>query len=481
MKTLVALTIVCCMISECSLYAHRVPRSEYDRNITVDVRPTSLRIRYRLEIDELTLVELVGDPKNKFPLDFSQVVGRKEFGDAFLQKMNQVIADQLIVQLNGKELPLSLKTSRVEYLDSAQFYFEFAADFKVTAEKNQIQIWDTTFSDCKGRYVLKSDYADQVEVVEVQEPGEIQLTGMDRENEKKFMCRVSIPLAAKVVSTDELQEPAPPSTFQADQATFWQLLREVNRTDNLQLLFDSRIGLWLILGVAFLHGCLHSISPGHGKTMVAAYLVGEKGTPKHALALGIVTTITHTSTAIGVALLLKFALKDVPPQTVQQVLGVGGGLLVAMIGVWLFLHRVAGKSDHVHGFASHSHSHAGDDSGHGHSHGITPEQFGRVSWIRLIFLGISGGLIPCWGAILWVLYCVTAHRYGLALWTVLSFSLGLAMVLVFIGLLVVWTARKSNQMVGKHLGWERFSQALSILGAVAVIAIGLFLCQQNLK
>ena len=183
-------------------------------------------------------------------------------------------------------------------------------------------------------------------------------------------------------------------------------------------------------------------------------------------------------------MLLKFVLQDTPPQTVQSVLGIVGGALVAFIGLWLLMQRLSGRSDHVHiGSHSHgdghSHSH-GEDGGHAHSHGLTPEQFGRVSWVRLILLGISGGIVPCWGAILWVLYCVTAGRYGLAVWAVLAFSVGLAAVLILIGLSVVWGGRLGARKFGGR-GWFRVvAKWVPIVGAALVIAIGLWLCKINL-
>jgi ABC-type nickel/cobalt efflux system permease component RcnA len=216
--------------------------------------------------------------------------------------------------------------------------------------------------------------------------------------------------------------------------------------------------------------------------MVAAYLIGEQGTPRHAVILGLIVTLTHTSAAFVVALLLKFVLPPSAAPTVQIVLGVVGGALVAFIGLWLLMQRLSGPSDHVHvGAHSHGHAHShGEDGGHAHSHGLSPDQFGRVGWMRLILLGISGGVVPCWGAILWVLYCVTAGRYGLALWAVLAFSVGLAAVLILVGLSVVWGGRAgASRFRGR--GWFRVvSKWLPIVGAGLVVAIGLWLVKINL-
>jgi nickel/cobalt transporter (NicO) family protein len=128
---------------------------------------------------------------------------------------------------------------------------------------------------------------------------------------------------------------------------------------------------------------------------------------------------------------------------------------------------------------SHSHSHSHGD-GHEHSHGLTPEQFARVGWVRLILLGISGGIVPCWGAILWVLYCVTAGRYGLALWAVLAFSVGLASVLILIGLSVVWGTRAGARTFRGRYWFRIVSKWLPIVGAALVVVIGVWLMRINL-
>jgi ABC-type nickel/cobalt efflux system permease component RcnA len=264
---------------------------------------------------------------------------------------------------------------------------------------------------------------------------------------------------------------------------FWDLLRKIETRENLVVLLDSDVGLWMILLLAAVHGMLHSISPGHGKTMVAAYLIGEQGTPRHAVILGLIVTLTHTSMAFAVALLLRYVIAPESGPQVERVLSLVGGALVVVIGLWLFKSRIAGQTDHFH-FGSHSHgighSHSHGD-GHDHSHGLTPEQFRTVSWPRLILLGISGGVVPCWGAILWVLYCTTAGRYGLALWAVLSFSVGLSIVLILIGLSVVWSGRLGARSFGTKRWFRVVSKWLPIVGAALVVAIGVWLMRISLS
>src|SRR5262249_5176025 len=152
----------------------------------------------------------------------------------------------------------------------------------------------------------------------------------------------------------------------------------------------------------------HALTPGHGKTLVAAYLVGERGTIWHAVLLGVVTTLTHTSSVLVLAGVLWIWKPD--RAAGQTGLGGGLGLAVACLGFWLLLRRLPGQADHVHlPGQGHHHHH---DGHHHHHHGPadhTHEEHGNVvplgadgrsvSWWGLIVLGMTGGLIPCWDAI----------------------------------------------------------------------------------
>lgn len=462
-----------------SAHAHQVPRAEYDRNVTVTVRADAVLIRYRLEVDEFTLLRLVGDPANRFPLDPNKRIGRQDMADAFVARMKEVIPDQLLASIDDQPLSFTCSAIKPNFLDSVQFQFTLKAPLALKPGSHSLEIEDLNFADKKGRLSIKVEVEEPLKPESITEIAERRSTGL--------MDQRALAAAKFVAPTAPIVEPPTPPTIEPGEPpaepepeTFWQLLRRAQQEENLAVLLDSKLGLAAILLIAFMHGVMHSIAPGHGKTMVAAYLIGEQGTPRHAVVLGLVVTLTHTSAAFAVALLLKFVWADAPPETVQRILSLAGGALVAFVGLWLLMQRLRGDGhghSHAHGHG-HAHSHGSDD-GHGHSHGVTPEQFARVGWFRLILLGISGGVVPCWGAVLWVLYCVTAGRYGLATWTVLSFSFGLAIVLILLGLSVVWGARAgSSRFAGK--GWFRYvAKWLPIVGAIAVIAIGLWLCRMN--
>ena len=468
--------------------AHPVPRSEHDRNVTVTWRADGIFIKYRLEIDEYTLLTTVARWLADQPGDTRTPIGPKEIADAYIARMKAVIPDNLIGRLDGKDLHFTCTGGSVLFRDSAQFEFRLKAAVGLNPGTHTLEVEDINFLDKKGRLAMKFEAEPPLTVQRVREPPESHVTEATEADRRTVSATVKLPGSLPPETTPSPPppdvEPAPPPA--PEPAGFWDLFHKVRSTENLSVLLDTKAGLGLILLLAFLHGAIHSASPGHGKTMVAAYLIGEQGTPRHAIILGLIVTLTHTSTAFAVALLLKFVLPPTAAPAVQSVLGIGGGIVVAFIGLWLFMTRLAGRSDHVHlgshshGHGhSHSHSHA-DGHGHAHSHGLTPEQFARVSPARLVLLGVSGGVIPCWGAILWVLYCVTAGRYGLALWAVLAFSVGLACVLILIGLSVVWGGRAGASRFGGR-GWFRaVAKWLPIIGAALVVAIGLWLVKVNL-
>ena len=202
------------------------------------------------------------------------------------------------------------------------------------------------------------------------------------------------------------------------------------------------------LGIAFLFGALHALTPGHGKTMVAAYLVGSRGTPKHAFQLGLVTTITHTLSAFALGLLALFASQYVLPEQLYPILGFISGMTVCGVGLWLLEERLSNSSndhehEHVHEQHSHHHHHHHNDSEHQHHH-HQPEE--TVTLQSLIALGVAGGMVPCPSALVLLLSAIALHKAAYGMLLLSAFSLGLASVLVTLGLLVVYAYQWLNRL-----------------------------------
>jgi nickel/cobalt exporter len=201
--------------------------------------------------------------------------------------------------------------------------------------------------------------------------------------------------------------------------------------------------------------------------LVAAYLVGERGTAFHALVLGLVTTLTHTGTVLALAAALLFFFPRAVPADIQFGLGLVGGLLVAGMGAWLLLRRLSGGADHFHiGGGGHHHHH----NEHNHTH--APHVPG---WWGLIVLGVSGGIIPCWDAILMLGFAISAQRLWLGVPLLLAFSAGLAGVLIAIGIGVVYL----KGFASSHWAESRAVQGLPIVSAVLVTCLGLWLCYDS--
>jgi ABC-type nickel/cobalt efflux system permease component RcnA len=236
----------------------------------------------------------------------------------------------------------------------------------------------------------------------------------------------------------------------------------------------------MLLSLAALFGAAHALTPGHGKTLVAAYLIGERGTVCHACVLGLVTTLTHTGTVLALAVILLLFFPQAVPKDVQAVLGLVGGLLVAGMGFWLLLRRLSGGADHVHlGGHGHHHHHSGGHADHchdedGHVHALAaPSQ--AVSWWGLVILGMSGGIVPCWDAILMLGFAISAQRLWLGVPLLLAFSAGLASVLILIGIGVVYFKGFATSRWGSG-PWVR---ALPLVSAVLVTGMGLWLCYDS--
>ncbi len=230
------------------------------------------------------------------------------------------------------------------------------------------------------------------------------------------------------------------------------------------------IGLLVAAGL----GGFHALSPGHGKTIVGAYLVGARGTPWHAVLLGLTVTITHTAGVFALGLVTLFASQYVVPERLYPVLGVVSGAIVLAMGVSMFATRLRGLA----GVQVDVHSHS-DLEGHMHTHGGTahshlpPGADGSPVTVRsLVALGISGGLLPCPSALVVLLAAISLHRVAYGLLLVVAFSVGLAGVLTAIGFVFVYAGRKVKQLGPV----SRLFRVVPIASAAAIAIIGGLIC-----
>jgi nickel/cobalt exporter len=262
----------------------------------------------------------------------------------------------------------------------------------------------------------------------------------------------------------------------------------------------------VLLISSFWLGAVHAATPGHGKTIAAAYIVGARGRPVDALVLGIFVTLSHTSGIVLVAVLASLGSAWLIPHRVEAYLALLTGALVIAIGVWMLVSqraalRSAGGSSpdpeaahvHNHGEGGHAHHHPHDHSHlhgeHGHDHaeaqelGYHSHGWGRRHTHRLdivagnrprlpvlLGLGIAGGLLPDPGALAILLAAIASGRVILGLFTVVVFSIGFASVLVVVGIV----AARVGQIVltwlqSRWVAWVQSGAALVIVGVGVVL------------
>ncbi|HET8756173.1 MAG TPA: sulfite exporter TauE/SafE family protein, partial [Solirubrobacteraceae bacterium] len=214
--------------------------------------------------------------------------------------------------------------------------------------------------------------------------------------------------------------------------------------------------LLVLLLTAFAWGALHALSPGHGKAMVAAYLVGTRGTARHAAALGATVTVTHTA---GVFLLgvVALALSEyVLPEDLYPWLNLISGLMVLGVGAYVLRKNLRRRRAHHH---HHHHHHHGPD---------------ELSWRGILAMGTAAGIIPCPSALVVLLGAIAQGEIALGMLMIVAFSLGLAATLTSLGLAVVSAGRALARLNVP----ARFVTAIPALSAILIVGVGLVLTLQ---
>ena len=245
------------------------------------------------------------------------------------------------------------------------------------------------------------------------------------------------------------------------------------------------LGPWTILTsllIAAILGGVHAFTPGHGKTVVGAYLVGSRGTARHALLLGLVVTATHTLGVYLLGLGTLAASAWIVPERLFPWISVISGLLVVAVGASLATSRLRTAASH------HHHHHHGDDHDHGHEHdhehhhhhhhdhdhghAHLPPPGTPITIRSLVALGISGGLLPCPSALVVMLGAIALGRIAFGLALIVAFSVGLASVLTAIGVVLVYARGLLERLPldGRFARYAPVASALVIsLAGIAVV------------
>ena len=495
-----------------NVLAHPLGNFTINHYAGLNISEERITLDFVLDLAEIpAFQEIAGFDKNK-----NQLPDPEEFVNYAAPKC-QELSSALELRVKAQRTPLSLSSSEVSFppgvgnLPTLRLVCTYQAAFSLGQETFQVEFFDHTYKDRLGwREIV-------VTPNNVSLQGEYTIASLSNRLTTYPVDLLESPLDQQQIALTVFPTGAaqPQVSVEADLLPVSSLPGRqedaFTRLITLQELTPVTVAVALV--VAFVMGAAHALTPGHGKTVVAAYLVGTRGTFKHALFLGLTTTITHTTGVFVLGLITLFASKYILPEKLLPWLNIFSGLFVVGIGLSLFWARIrkvipttAGQDHpHPHGTGepvhshqhphdhphherhhhdhNHDHSHEHQDhlhshGGHSHSH-LPPGIHGeKVTWRDLLALGISGGLIPCPSALIVLLSAIALGRVGFGLILVLVFSLGLAGLLTVIGLFFVYTGRFVSNKKLFQGPWVRL---LPIASALMITLIGIGIVGRALK
>lgn len=473
-RLLVATLVLACF--PVALSAHPLGNFTINHFARLEVGRETIRLRYVIDLAEIpTLQEL-----QRISGALDRPPSRGEL-DAYLERAAQSYLNSLLLDIDGAAVPLSLTKKNLSLLPGAGGLQTMRLECDLMGQPTRgagtirrLRFADNNYADRAGwREIVvlpaagvslfdSTAYGSALTDELKSYPGDVLAAPLDERSAELSFTFGPLPAGSRPLLTREGRFAAP-----ASRDRLGELLTLPQLTVSIALL-----GLLL----ATLLGAFHAMSPGHGKTVVAAYLIGARGTARHAAFLGLTVTITHTAGVFALGIATLMASEYVIPEKLYPYLSLGSGAIVAMLGFSLLIRRLqaiatGSAHDHVHspaqqqghGHHNHGHTHTHyhdhataqhhdhDHQGHTHTHDghththLPPGADGTaVTWRSLLALGISGGLLPCPSALMVLLSAISYQRVGYGLLLVVAFSVGLASTLTAVGLAFVYAGRLLN-------------------------------------
>lgn len=246
------------------------------------------------------------------------------------------------------------------------------------------------------------------------------------------------------------------------------------------------------IGISFFLGTLHAFTPGHGKSVVAAYMIGAKGNQLQGIILGLIVSVTHTITVILVGLAILFGSRLIQLESVFPVLEIFSGLLILVLGMVLFIQRyrfakqarekqanpipaqeVQEKSGETRVIIRQSvteetapHPHIGPKYVPRHRPDVT-----KLEWRTLLALGTSGGLVPCPDAVAIFVIAASLNLLQLGIFMIIAFDLGITVILMLLGGLIA----RGKQTLSKIKGMQTIITHAPLVSAAVLLVVGIFL------
>jgi nickel/cobalt transporter (NicO) family protein len=431
------LVLALCTISA---RAHDIPNAQVDRSIQVTIRPGGLLIAYEITLSELTLTQ-----------DLRALIGtlpgadRREWFNEYGRIGGPLNAKGVLVSVDGRPLVLRSGAFDLSVEDHVRYTFHVETDLP---PRGRLAIRDTNYASGEGMGRLAVQGTSGVVIRGDDLPSDVtkipnrrawQLT----DAEERRTRQLDVQFEPEGGTTGEA--PVPLAASEVPRPS-----RSRRPAEGLSQLLDrssvSQLGLWLI---ALALGAAHAIQPGHGKSLVAAASVSGRGDWQRAIVLAVVITLAHMGGVLAIAAALWVTRSSRYPD-INLALARAAGFVIAAIGLWRLGRHLAGFGEHDHNPQA------------------APIDLGLR---ELIGLGLAGGLVPCWDAVVLILLAEAVGRLGVGLALLTAFSLGMACVLVTVGVMAshVQSLIKSRDSEG---AW---ANRLGLLSASAITVIGLYL------
>lgn len=461
-----------------SASAHPLGNFSVNQYSRLEVEKSRIKIRQILDLAEIPTFQL----KNEIDTNKDETISKDEL-NAFAEKITPEILANLFLTVNGQPFAINSESKNVSLQEGAgnlptlRVEWSLSSELSNLNEVNQVKFENKNYAERLGWNEIVINRVGSVSVFDSNAFG----SGVTDELKSYPTENLNAPLNERA-AVFSFSDGAIPSTAKALQNRDGHTNNALQKDRFAELIAVPEItptiaffGLLIAIGL----GAIHAMSPGHGKTVVGAYLVGSRGTVKHAVFLGLTVTITHTLGVFALGLITLFASNYILPETLMPLLSFFSGLIVFYIGLTMFKSRLFSalgweKADAHHHHAEHSHGDSNNafthtHGGHTHSH-LPPEE---VSWKSLLGLGISGGLLPCPSALVLMLSAINLGRIGYGLILTTAFSFGLAATLTAVGLIFLYGGRIFS---GSRLAENRIVKTVPVFSAFVITFLGAVIC-----
>jgi ABC-type nickel/cobalt efflux system permease component RcnA len=473
----ILLIVLCCVVSAGYALGHPLGNFTINHYSHIEIGERQIKLRYVIDMaeiptfQELQIIDTDGDHK-------ASEAELKVYGERNAPMYLQF----LTLAIDGKHIPLQVVSNHVTVqnagtgLETLRIECDFLAQSTAPSSTQHLSFEDKLYSERIGWREIVATANNGIAIFDSSVYG----NGITAELKSYPNDKLTAPLDERTADLSFINGPVPvgsrPLTTRDGRTAETKSRDRLAELIAVPQLTISTVFLGLL--IAILLGATHALSPGHGKTVVGAYLVGTRGTARHAAFLGLTVTVTHTAGVFALGIVTLLASEYVLPERLFPVLSFVSGAIVVAIGLSLLVRRLGAAFG-----INHSHIHAGDPSqphsygGRLHSHVPPGGDGSRITWRSLLALGISGGLLPCPSALVVLLAAISLHRVGYGLLLVVAFSFGLAGTLTAVGLAFVYAGRYVKA-TGKL---DRLARIVPVFSSLVISCVGLLICYEALN